>query len=202
MSRKKAQPAGNSTKIRTTILDAAINMAARTPWEFVSLLEIAQVAGMSVDDVRCHFYTKSDMVAAIIDDLDTQVEAAFPAAYLESDESIPVRDRLFDVLMERIDLANRNRAAHISFFKSFGWTKESSCADLRLLRNSMTRMAKCAGIETDGIFGAVRVAGLSLAYVWVLLTWARDTSPDLGKTMAELDRTLGRVDGIADYLTL
>lgn len=173
-------------------------VAAETPWETVALLEIARAADVSLDELRCHFYTKSDIVDAIIDDLDTQVEVAFPAY----DPAMPVRDRLFDVLMERIDLANQDRAAHVSFWKSFGWTKEASCADIKLLRASMTRMARCAGLDTDGLFGTLRVAGLSLAYAWVLMTWARDTSPDLAKTMAELDRTLGRVDKAAAYLNI
>lgn len=173
-------------------------VAAETPWETVALLEIARAANVSLDELRCYFYTKSDIVDAIIDDLDTQVEVAFPAY----DPAMPVRDRLFDVLMERIDLANQDRAAHVSFWKSFGWTKEASCADIKLLHASMTRMARCAGLDTDGLFGTLRVAGLSLAYAWVLMTWARDTSPDLAKTMAELDRTLGCVDKAAAYLNI
>jgi hypothetical protein len=67
---------------------------------------------------------------------------------------------------------------------------------------SMTRMAKCAGIDTEGLFGGMRVGGLAVAYSWVLMTWMRDTSPDLGKTMAELDRTLVRAEGLADYLNI
>lgn len=196
MPRRKAQPAQNATKIRKAILDAALNVAAQNPWEFVSLLEIADVAGFSLADLTDVFQDKQAIVAAIVDELDSTVEQSFSVIDKES----PLRDRLFDVLMERIERANAHRAAHISFFQSFGWTKESACADLSLMKQSMTRMAKCAGMETQGMTARLKLAGVTLGYLWVLTTWMRDTSPDLGKTMAELDKTLARLEGFAEYM--
>lgn len=198
MAVKKTQPAENSTKIRNKILSAALDVAASHPWEFVAMVQIADAADLDLSVVTAKFATKSDIVAAIIDGLDTEVEDAFP----EVAKDASMRDRLFDVLMERIELANQHRAAHISFFKSFGWTKESSCNDITLLKSSMTRMARCVGMETDGLFGGIYLAGLSLAYLWVLLTWMNDTLPDLGKTMAELDKTLGRVESLKNYIKI
>lgn len=197
MPRKKAQSPKNSTKIRKAIQDAALEAAAKEPWQFVSPLTIAENAGIGLSELEQVFPDKPSILKAIIDDLDAQVESSF----LGIDDSISVRDRLFDVLMERIEIANQNRAAHISFFKSFGWTKQSTCSDLHMMKDSMNRMAKCAGMDTEGLFGAGRVAGLSVAYLWVLLIWINDTSPDLGKTMAELDRTLGRAESIAEYFS-
>lgn len=198
MAAKKPQSTENSTKIRNRVLSAALDVAASYPWEFVAMSQIADSAGVTVGDVTSHFPSKTDIVAAIINELDVEVEEAFSVI----DEDAPMRDRLFDVLMERIELANQNRAAHISFFKSFGWTKDATCADITLLKSSMTRMAKCAGMETEGLFAGIHLTGLSLAYLWVLLTWVNDASPDLGKTMAELDKTLGRAEGLKNYLNI
>ncbi len=192
---KKTQSTENSTKIRNRILSAALDVAASHPWEFVAIRQIADSAGLTVNEVTARFQSKSDIVAAIIDALDSEVEDVFSKV----DQDSPMRDRLFDVLMERIELANQNRAAHISFFKSFGWTKEATCADIAVLKSSMTRMAKCAGLDTEGLFGGMYLSGLSLAYLWVLITWVNDASPDLGKTMAELDRTLGRAESLVNY---
>ena len=198
MARKKAHPAGNSTKIRENIIAAALAVAAEEPWEFASPLSIAEKAGISLTELQSVFPSKQAIVTTIIDRLDSEVEAAFPTI----DQSVSVRDRLFDVLMERIDLANQHRAAHISFFKSFGWARDGICGDITLMKKSMTRMADCAGMDTGGLFGPLRVTGLTLGYLWVLLTWMRDASPDLGRTMAELDKTLSRLEGAAEYMNL
>jgi len=197
MGVKIAQSVKNSTKIRNTILSAALEVAGQKPWEFVAFEEIATAAGLTIPEIRAVFPSKTDIVAAIIHALDGEVEEVFGVI----DESSSLRDRLFDVLMERIELANQNRAAHISFFKSFGWTKDATCSDISLLKSSMTRMAKCAGCETDGLFGGLYLTGLSLAYLWVLLTWVNDASPDLSKTMAELDKTLGKLESLTNYLS-
>lgn len=196
MAPTKAQSYQNSTKIRKIILSAALDVASREPWEFVSLQEIADSAGLEIKDIIGIFANKSDILGAIIDDLDTQVEKHFK----NIDINLPARDRIFDVFMERIEIANQHRKAHISFFKSFGWTKDSTCADLSHLKGSMIRMAKSAGLQTDGLFGGLYIAGLSMVYLWVVLTWIQDTSPDLGKTMAELDKTLGRVEMVKSVI--
>ena len=70
MTRKKAQPQKNSTKICTSILSASLEVASVRPWEFVSLIEIADSAGLQVNDITSVYATKSDILEAIIDDLD------------------------------------------------------------------------------------------------------------------------------------
>jgi hypothetical protein len=53
-------------------------------------------------------------------------------------------------------------------------------------------MLEAAGISTDGPTGAIKVAGLGMAYAWVFRTWLGDDDPGLAKTMAALDRRLRR----------
>jgi ubiquinone biosynthesis protein COQ9 len=53
-------------------------------------------------------------------------------------------------------------------------------------------MLEAAAISTDGATGAIRVAGLGMAYAWVFRTWLEDDDPGLAKTMAALDRRLRR----------
>jgi hypothetical protein len=61
----------------------------------------------------------------------------------------------------------------------------------------MTWMLEAAGMETGGLRGAARVAGLSLVYIKGLYSWKNDESPDLAKTMATLDKDLSRAEQLA-----
>lgn len=196
MARKKADQPKNTTKIRNLAAESALQLAAEGPWEFVSPYEIATNAGLTVEELESVFPTKSDIIRMICDDLDAQVEEAFP----DIDGDISVRDRLFDILMERLELANQDRAAHISFMKAFGWSKQESCADIRILRASMTRMGRLAGMDLSGPLGQLRLMGLMAFYGWVLWAWSGDDSPDLAKTMAVLDKSLARLDMAMDYI--
>jgi hypothetical protein len=116
----------------------------------------------------------------------------------ETDLALSERDRLFDILMERFDLANQDRAALTSILHSFKTDPKQMVISLPHLGLSMSRMCELAEIDTQGLRGALRVMGLMGAYVWVLRTWLQDDSPDLSKTMSALDKTLSRLEQTAD----
>ena len=196
MPRKKAQIEKNSTKIRNSSIAAALDLAAESPWEWITLAQIAEKAGFGKEKVAEIFPDKTSIVEAIIDHIDTQIETIFS----EQDIDLSPRDKLFDVLMERFEILNRNRTAHLSILNSFGWTAQSVCPDLKILKSSMIRMANCAGIETKGLVGFINITGLKIIYIWVTLIWCQDNSSDLGRTMAELDKTLGRADFVKKYI--
>ncbi|MEK7802022.1 MAG: TetR/AcrR family transcriptional regulator [Pseudomonadota bacterium] len=198
MTRKKADQQKNTTKIHTSLIDAALRLAAAKPWEFVSTYEIAMNAGVSLEQLEDIFPNKHMILEDIVRRLDSDVEQSFS----ELDEKSSSRDRLFDVLMERFEMANQHRAAHVSFFKSLGWTKTESCNDVAMMRSSMTRMAKLAGIDVSLPLGPLRIIGLSALYSWVLLAWIKDDSPDLIRTMAQLDKSLGYAEKVLNYVGL
>ena len=53
-------------------------------------------------------------------------------------------------------------------------------------------MLHTAGLGTEGVIGAARVAGLASVYACVFRTWLEDDEPGLARTMAALDRRLRR----------
>ena len=58
--------------------------------------------------------------------------------------------------------------------------------------NSMRFMLEAAGIDSEGVAGAIKLQGLALAWTRIVGVWLDDAEPDLSKTMAELDRELTR----------
>jgi hypothetical protein len=122
--------------------------------------------------------------------LDREVAAAFP----EPDFDLAVRDQLFDILMERLDLANARRADILAAFGGCRQNPAESLMGVPSLAESMAKMLALAGVSTEGPQGALRIVGLTLGYLWVLRTWMEDDSKDLSATMATLDRTLSWID--------
>jgi hypothetical protein len=53
-------------------------------------------------------------------------------------------------------------------------------------------MLTAAGITVTGPFGLLRAQGLAALFGTVLRTWVRDDDSGLARTMAALDRALGR----------
>ncbi len=180
----------------TAVLEAVLRVAARDAWQTVSYWQIAEEAGLSISEIEVLFPTKQDMVAAIVDDLDARVLSSY-----QVDISSSKRDVLFDVLMERFDAMTEHRAAHISFLKSYGWTYSTKREDLKIYFCSLAKYLSVSGIETRGLFGPMNVAAVGLGYLYVLFVWSQDTSADLSKTMAALDKMLSRLEWLKGYVT-
>ena len=66
----------------------------------------------------------------------------------------------------------------------------------------MAWMLEAAGMDTNGMRGAIKIAGLTGVYVYALKAWVGDESEGLAKTMAALDRGLNRAEQAANTFML
>lgn len=178
------------------ILDAALAVASGAPWQTISFYEIAEVSGVNYTELIAIFPTRESIVFALAKNIDDAVIAAYAAT-----DDAPLRDRLFDIFMEKFDRINKHRAAFISMYRSFGWDKPSTCVQIKIMQESCTRLAGHVGMDVRGLGGRGQVTVLSLALVPVYWAWMRDETPDLAATMASLDKSLGHFEKIVNYLT-
>lgn len=178
------------TDTKTVIVLAALKEAELLGWDKVTLADIAAAAGMNLAELHDHIEDKFDILAALGRMIDRKVlEGLSPANPEESG-----RDRLFDILMERFDALNEHRAGIVSILKSFTLDPKQAIISFPHLCRSMCWMLESAGMSTYGVKGALKVAGLSAIYLNVLRIWMKDDSADLAKTMAALDKDLGRAE--------
>ncbi len=174
----------DTTTPKGRILAAALDCAAKTRWAEVTLIDIAEAAGITLSELRGLFTTKTDIIAALLRAVDDEVMRRLP----KRGEGQEKRDLLFDTIMTRFDVLGPYKAALKSIHAS-------GSADLALAGpylSSQHWMLQAAGIGTDGALGALRIAGLGLAYASVFATWLEDDDPGLARTMAALDRRLRR----------
>jgi AcrR family transcriptional regulator len=177
---------------RAQIIDAALRLAVLRDWSNVTMADIAGEAGISLSDLARSFDGREDILAAYARRIDADMLEAAGNSWGSSP-----RDALFDMLMERFERLNKDRAAVVSILGSFKDDPKQMVISLPHLGRSMTWILEAAGIETLGWRGALRVAGLSVVYLYVLRVWTGDDTPDMPKTMAALDRALARVESWA-----
>lgn len=176
------------------ILAAAMEVAVRIGWRRAALADIAAAAEMSLGDVHAHFADKGAMLRGIVEIADRKVLAGAG----EPDPESSARDRLFDVLMRRFDALRPYREGLAAVAREGGGVGigDAICGAQRLLR-SLAWMLEAAGIGTGGWAGACRVKGLAVVYAATFGAWLRDDTEDMGKTMAALDKNLGRAERFA-----
>jgi ubiquinone biosynthesis protein COQ9 len=179
------------------IVSALLRLAAERKWNDISMLDIADAAGMSLVDLRKEFQRKSEMLSSFGHMVDEEVLRKAP----RRPSAQAPRDAVFEVVMSRFDALAPHKAALKS--ASDGGALDGSL--LKSLMRSQTAMLQAAGINTEGPEGTLLVAGLAGAFTRTFRTWLDDTDPGMARTMASLDRqlrsgerTLSMVDGACD----
>ncbi len=112
----------------------------------------------------------------------------------------PPRERLFDVLMRRLEAMAPHRDAVRSLMRSARRNPPLALALNRLAVRSQQWMLTAAGINASGPRGMVRAQGLALLFASVLREWTRDEDAGLARTMAALDRALARGQRFSGFL--
>ena len=180
---------------REKIIEAFMALLAEQPIEKIGLADIAERAGVSLAELRGEFTSSIAILAAHMKQLDRQVLAGSDP---DMDEESP-RERLFDVLMRRLELLAPHKAAVRSLMRSARRDPPLALALNAMTVRSQQWMLTAAGIGASGPKGMVRSQGLALLYAKVLRTWVVDDD-DQTRTLAALDSQLARGQRFAGLL--
>jgi AcrR family transcriptional regulator len=188
-SRSAASPeSGGDQSERERIIAAFMALLADKPIEQIGFAEIAREAEVSLSELRGLFGSTLAIIAAHMKETDRAVLSGIDADMAEE----PPRERLFDVLMRRLEVLEPHKAAVRSLTRSAMRNPPLAFALNALAVRSEQWMLTAADIGAAGPRGMVRAQGLALLFASVLRTWVSDDDPGLARTMAALDRALAR----------
>jgi AcrR family transcriptional regulator len=181
-------PPSDGRSNREKIVDALMTLLAERPIEEVGFGDIAARSGVALAECRNEFRSVLGVLAAFMKSIDRQVLAGGDAELTEE----PARERLFDVLMRRLELLAPHKAAIRSLRRSACRHPSLALALNGLSVCSQQWMLTAADINTSGPKGVIRAQGMALLFARVLGTFVEDDDPGLARTMAVLDRELAR----------
>ena len=173
---------------RDKIIAAFFALLAGQAFENIEYADIAARAGVPLETLRREFDSKLPIVAAYVKTIDRKVLAGGDADMAEE----PPRERLFDVLMRRLEAMRDHRPALRSLMRSARRYPGLALALNGLAVRSQQWMLTAANMSSAGPRGIVRAQGLALLYASVMHTFLDDDDEGLARTMAALDRALGR----------
>lgn len=181
------------------IVAAFMALLAEKPFEDIGFAEIARRAGVPLAQLRARHASKIELVAAHLRAIDCAVLNGIDPTMADE----PSRERLFDVLMRRLDAMAPHKAAVRSLRRSAMCNPGLGLALNGLAVRSMQWMLTAADVSSSGPKGMVRAQGLALMFASVLRTWLDDDDPGQARTLAALDRALAsgqRWAGLLDDL--
>ena len=196
MAKQAVKKAGQQSDPKAVVVTSALELAETLGWANVTLVDIAEAAGLKLSELFDVIEDKNDVLVVLGRMIDRRVLEVIG----EPDPSISTRDQLFDILMERYEILNDYRSGLVPILESFRFDPKQLVISCPHLARSMSWMLEAAGIDTNGLRGAVKVAGLTGVYIKTLRVWKEDESADLAKVMAALDKDLGRAEQVANTL--
>jgi AcrR family transcriptional regulator len=194
--RKAPAAAPRGTSDRDKAVDALMALLAEQSFEQIGLAEVAGRAGLKLSALRSEFGSTLAIVGAHIKDIDRAVLAGGTADMAEE----PARERLFDVLMRRLEALAPYKTAVRSLLRSARRNPGLALALNAMAVRSQSWMLEAAGIGASGPKGALRAQGAALMFARVLSVWFDDDEPGLDRTMAALGRGLASAERWAGFL--
>jgi AcrR family transcriptional regulator len=188
----QSQPtSGGGETPRDAVVDALMAALAEKRFEDIGFAEIARRANVSLADLREKYPSKIAILAAHMRAVDRAVLAGIDPGMAEE----PPRERLFDVLMRRLDTLAPHKEAIRSLQRSLMCNPGLALTANGLAVRSMQWMLTAADITAAGPKG-----GLAVLYASVLRTWTHDDDPGQARTLAALDRALASGQRWAGFL--
>lgn len=176
------------------LITSAFAIAGARGWRHVSAASAAREAGLDLATARQRFTGHGPILKKFGQLAD---QHALTNALTEG----TTKDRLFDILLRRVDFLQSHRAGVIALLRLLPLEAPLAAWLARETEISMGWILEAAGISALGPRGAIRKKGLLAVWAWGLRAWLRDESEDLSATMAAFDVALTRADQIAARFT-
>ena len=191
-----SQPPARSSSDRDKAIDALMTLLAENRLEQIGLAEVAGRAGIKLSQLRAEFGSTLAILAAHIKEIDRAVLAGGDADVAEE----PARERLFEVLMRRLEALAPYKEAIRSIMYSARRNPGLAFALNAMAMRSQHWMLEAAGIRASGPRGVLRAQGAALMFGRVLSVWVDDEEQGLDRTMAALGRGLNSAERWAGFL--
>jgi AcrR family transcriptional regulator len=177
------------------LLKTAFDLLAERGWSGFSFAEVARRAGTTLDVVYAELPDRS----ALLRTLGHRLDAAMLALDLAELDGMSVRERLFELIMRRLDamaeykdglrmLARRPALEPVLL--------ATACVNLDRLSR---RLLDAAGADHGPVLAMLARRVVGGIYLSTFRVWLGDDTPDMARTLAELDRRLQQAETLARW---
>ncbi|MGI9437823.1 MAG: hypothetical protein ACR2Q4_23830 [Geminicoccaceae bacterium] len=189
---------GKSKKSRSSrpdLLTLALEMIGDAGWAGFSFADLAVRAEIPLAEVRAHFSGRTGLLEA----LSLRLDEAMLAVDRDELLDLPTRDRIFELIMSRIEAMASFRSGLVRLARDARRDPELVLMTACRLDRSLAWLQDAAGLRSDGLKAHLQRKLLVTIYLRTLSVWSRDDSQDLAKTMASLDKQLRQFEGWAGF---
>ena len=187
--------AERTTGQRPDLVELALALVAERGWRHLSFTEIARRADVPLSRV----YAELPNRGALLETLSRRLDGQMLDVSIVDLEGLSPRERVFELVMRRFD-------AMAPYQEGLRALAREAAGDLELIAAGLCNLDRLSrwlldAAETgDGpAMSAIARKILAGIYARVFRVWLDDDTPDLARTVAELDRRLQQAESLAHW---
>lgn len=176
------------SKFSPSFIESILILIGEKGWHNFQLADLLSLENadskepLSVEDLRAHFSTKDDLIPLF----QSYITEKLLSEPFDFHEESTLSEKLFEIIMRRFDLMAPHRRAFLLLQEHFFSSPTLMLAGFDFLQETTKELFSLAGEKID----SVDQCAFTFSYTKLLKTWSADETPDLSKTMAQLDQLL------------
>jgi len=186
MAKKTPQP---------DLVALAFQMVADRGWHHLSFTELARRADLPLAEVYAELPGRAALIRALGRRLDKQM-LEMPTRDLDG---MTPRERVFELIMRRFDAMGPYKEGLRAMARQAGGDPALLAASLCNVGRLSRWLLDVAETDDGRAVAAVARRVLGVIYVRAFNVWLDDDTPDLARTLAELDRRLQQAESVARW---
>lgn len=177
------------------LIETAFALLAELGWERFSFVELARRAGLTLAEV----YAQLPDRAALLRALGRRLDAEMLAIDLAELDGMSPRERVFELLMRRLDAMAPYKDGLRTLARASGREPALLAAACCNLRRLSRRVIDAAALDGGPLMQRMARRATVAVYLRTFRTWLADDTPDMARTLAELDRRLQQAETVAGW---
>jgi AcrR family transcriptional regulator len=178
------------------LLKLAFDIVGERGWNGFSFVELSRRSDLSLTDV----YAKFPNRGALLEALGARLDSAMLDLDLDELNEMSPRERVFELIMRRLDAMAPFKAG-LAEVGRCGRGCELVRPAARNVGRAVTRLLDAAEAPMPSAVAAGARPVLTLIYSRVFNVWLKDDTPDLARTLSELDRRLQQAESLGRFLS-
>lgn len=181
--------------MRSKIVETALEILTQTPWDALTMEELAAKLSITPIQLYAIFPTRCDLLKGIMQFIDDKMITL----YQEGKEDLSLQEKLFDIIMCRFEVMEVYKSPLKNIIFTFWRDPISFPSGVFLGLHSMSLILEAVDVPVEGIKGKLNIKILSFFYLYTLKLWFEDETQDMAKTLTHVDKAL---KNIIDFLNV
>lgn len=173
------------------LITLGFKLIEKEGWKYFSLKSLAKANKSDLETIKIFFKNKSQFLESFSEMIDNKVLADIDKEEFNKNS---IKDNLFELIMLRFENLNNYKTGLKILISDLKKSPVELKKIVKKVLDSMDLFLEIANVKNNYLMDFIKVNIIFIIYSYVFKVWLGDQSPEMSKTMAELDKWLSEAE--------